>query len=143
MQTIKFKAKGKSESKSKTVVTSRGFSIVIDEPKSVGGTNEAANPVEYVLAALAGCLNVVGHIVATEKGMDLKGIDIEIEGDLELQTYLDTDKESAVYKAIRVKMKPDSTASKEILDAWLIEVEGRCAVSRTLKAPVDVLINLA
>ena len=142
MPIIKFRAKAKSESHSKTIVESRGFKIIIDEPKSVGGSNEAANPVEYVLAALAGCLNVVGHMVAKERGMTLNGLGIEIEGDLEIQKFNNTDKESAVYKEIRVKMIPDMVDTEENMRAWLLEVEGRCAVSRTLKVPVDVLIRL-
>ena len=142
MGTIKFKANGRSENPTKTVVETRGFRIVIDEPKSVGGTNEAATPVEYVLAALAGCLNVVGHIVAKERGIELKGIEIEIEGDLDLQTYKNTDKESAVYKEVRVRMKPDTDTDEETLKDWLEEVEGRCAVSRTIKSPIPVLISL-
>lgn len=59
-----FKVSAKSENSTKTTVKARNFSIVIDEPPILGGKDEGANPVEYVLAALAGCLNVVGHVVA-------------------------------------------------------------------------------
>jgi len=64
MGVLKFSVKAESENPTKTIVEARGFKIIIDEPESLGGTNDGANPVEYVLGALAGCLNVVGHVVA-------------------------------------------------------------------------------
>jgi hypothetical protein len=36
--------------------------------RRLGGSDVGANPVEYVLAALAGCLNVVGHSWRAELG---------------------------------------------------------------------------
>jgi len=46
--------------------------MTIDEPDNLGGTDAGANPVEYLLAALSGYLNVVGHLVAREMGINLK-----------------------------------------------------------------------
>ncbi|WP_370696129.1 OsmC family protein [Brachybacterium muris] len=37
----------------------------------MGGDDAGANPVEFVLAALVGCLNVVIHTVAKEKGVEV------------------------------------------------------------------------
>ena len=51
---MKFRAKAESLSPTKTVVKARGFDIIIDEPTEMGGTNEGANPVEYILASYAG-----------------------------------------------------------------------------------------
>jgi hypothetical protein len=53
MKLMNFKIKAKSESPTKTVVTARGFKMVIDEPKMLGGENLGANPVEYLLMLLA------------------------------------------------------------------------------------------
>ena len=36
-----------------------------------------------LLAALAGCLNVMGHIVAKEMGFTLRCLDIHLDGDLD------------------------------------------------------------
>lgn len=43
----------------RSVANIRGKQIVIDEPASLGGTDQGPNPVELVLAALGGCLNVL------------------------------------------------------------------------------------
>ncbi len=66
MSDLKFRIKAKSENATKTVVQARGFEIIIDEPKALGGNDAGANPVEYILAALSGCLNVVGHMIAKD-----------------------------------------------------------------------------
>ena len=74
MRLVNFKINAKSESPTRTVVTARDFKMVIDEPKNLGGKDTGANPVEFLLGALSGCLNVVGHIVAKEMKFDFKGI---------------------------------------------------------------------
>lgn len=143
MPTLKFGVKAWSENPTKAVVEVRGFKMVIDEPESLGGTNDGANPVEYLLAALAGCLNVVGHIVAKEMGFNLRGIELELEGDLDPAKFSgkDTD-ERAGYKEIRVRIKPDADADEETLKKWLEAIESRCPVSDNIANPTPVKITL-
>src|SRR5690554_7468827 len=38
--------------------------VVIDEPKSLGGTDQGPNPVEYLLAALGGCISILVSMFA-------------------------------------------------------------------------------
>jgi len=66
MKLLTFKVSGHSENNTKTIVNARNFKLVIDEPESLGGNNEGATPVEFLLAALVGCLTVVGNLVAKE-----------------------------------------------------------------------------
>lgn len=49
------------ESPTRTTVETRSFELVVDEPEAQGGTNTGPSPLEYLLAAQAGCLNVTGH----------------------------------------------------------------------------------
>ena len=49
---------GNSESPSKIMMSVRGFSFVIDQPQSHGGTDAGPCPVELVLPGLAGWMNV-------------------------------------------------------------------------------------
>ena len=130
MPNIKFSVNAKSENPTKTVVETRGFRIIVDEPQNLGGTNDGANPVEYVLAALAGCLNVVGHLAAKEMGFELKGMSIDIEGDLDPAKFMGKPVESrAGYSEIRVSIKADADVDQATLDKWMDTVESRCPVS--------------
>ena len=82
MSDIKFRTKAVSLNPTKTKVKARNFEILVDEPQDLGGTNEGANPVEYLLASYAGCLNVMGHLVAKELDFELKGMEIDLAGSL-------------------------------------------------------------
>lgn len=143
MSLLKFSVKAKSENRTKTVVEARNFKLVIDEPELLGGTDEGPNPVEYVLAAFAGCLNVVGHVVAREMGFKLNGIEIDIEGDLDPSRFSGkSTQERAGYKEIRVKLKPDSDADEATLEKWLETIEDRCPVSDNIRNATPVKITL-
>lgn len=143
MSVVKFSTKAQSENPTKTVVKTRGFEMVIDEPGDLGGTNAGPNPVEYILGALSGCLNVVGHLVAKEMGFNLRGIELEVEGDLDPGKFSGKSMENrAGYQEIRVNVKPDTDADEETLEEWLKAIEVRCPVSDNLSNPTPIDISL-
>ena len=143
MPALNFKANAKSENSTKTVVETSCFRMTIDEPESLGGTNDGANPVQYLLAALAGCLNVMGHIVAKEMNINLKCLEIHLDGDLDpAKLFGQSNENRAGYSEIRVTVKPDTDADKATLEKWLETVEERCPVSDNLKNPTPVIIKL-
>lgn len=141
-----FAISAESESETKTVVEARDFEFVIDEPAELGGTNDGPNPVEYLIGAWAGCLNVVAHTVSEERGIDLDGIEIEIEGDLDPRKFLGVaDDVRAGYQEIRVRIDASSDADEETLKAFATEVEERCPVGDNIgnPTPTDVTIEVA
>ena len=56
-----FQASSVCPSSTQTKVTVSDFEILIDEPPSNHGTGKGARPIEYMLASLAGCSNVIIH----------------------------------------------------------------------------------
>ncbi len=143
MPDVTFKVKSKSENPTKTVVKARSFEMVIDEPENLGGTNTGPNPVEYVLGALSGCLSVVGHLVAKEMGFELRGIEFELEGNLDPAKFMGkNEKIRAGYKEIRVKVKPDTDADSDTLGKWVEAVESRCPVSDNIAHATPINITL-
>ena len=145
MADLKFRVKAQSANPTKTIVKARGFEMVIDEPESLGGTNEGANPVEYVLAAFCGCINVMANLVAKELDFELRGLDISVCGTLNPDRLFGTSFEDrAGYKDIEVIIEPDCDASPEVLAKWTEAIEDRCPVSDNLKnrTPVSVKLKL-
>lgn len=140
---LNFSTQGESASATKFVANSRTFSFVVDEPAALGGTDHGANPVEYLLAGLAGCLNVVAHLVAKEQGIELKSLKIIIEGDINPARLLglSTD-ERAGFQSLRVTLVPGSDATPETLLKWLETIEERCPVKDNLanKTPLHITI---
>lgn len=143
MADIKFRVKAHSENPTKTVITARGFKIIVDESKDFGGTDGGANPVEYMLAALAGCLNVVSHMVAKEMGFELRGVEIDLSGDLDpAKLFGENVQTRAGYKQITVRIKPNCDANKETLTEWLNTIEERCPVSDNFQNVTPVKFKL-
>ncbi len=143
MPKLKFSASAKGESATKTIVTTDSFRIVIDEPQSMGGTNEGPNPVQYLLAALAGCLNVLCHLIANELSFTLKSLQIELEGDLDpARLYGKSMETRAGYSEIRVTIKPEADTDASTLERWLKTVESRCPVSDNIANATPVKIQL-
>ncbi|NCC47972.1 MAG: OsmC family peroxiredoxin [Clostridia bacterium] len=143
MPKVTFKAQAHSENPTKTVVRTNGFTVIVDEPKNQGGTNEGPTPVDYVLAALAGCLNVVSHVVAKELDMNLNGVKIDLEGDLNPAKFMGmSDAERAGYQSIRVTLRPDTDADAATKEKWRLAVESRCPVSDNLSHETPVSVQL-
>lgn len=143
MEDLKFRAKAHSESPSKTVVKIRGFELVIDEPKELGGTDQGANPVEYLLAGYAGCLNVLAHVCAKELDFELKGVKIDLVGNLNpARLFGKSFDERAGYKTIKVTMRPDCNADAATLLKWKEEIMNRCPVGDNLKNATEVVLEV-
>lgn len=144
MTDLKFRTRAQSLSATKTVVKARNFEITIDEPADLGGSDAAPNPVEYVLAAFSGCLNVMAHVVANEMDLELRGLKIEMCGVLNpAKLFGQSDAERAGYKNIEIKLIPDCDADEATLAKWLDNVTSRCPVSDNIKniTPVSVVVK--
>ncbi|TAE58597.1 MAG: OsmC family peroxiredoxin [Bacteroidetes bacterium] len=143
MSSLHFSVVGQSVTPTKFVAQARQFEVVIDEPPVLGGQDDAANPVEYILAGYAGCLNVVGHLVAKELGIHLRKLSIRIEGDINPARFLgQPTEERAGYKSLQVHLLPETDEGPELLQKWLQIVEARCPVNDNLRFPTPISITL-
>lgn len=64
------------------------FRMVADEPPVLLGQDTGANPVEYVLHALAACMTTTMAYHAAANGIYIESIESELEGDLDLRGFL-------------------------------------------------------
>lgn len=141
---VKFSISAKSETPSRVAVRARNFTMYVDEPPQLGGEDKGANPVEYLLAALAGCINVVGHLVAKEMNIKLDELSVDIEGTLNPARFQGKSfEERAGYKQISVNIKVKSDASQDLLKKWLESVKDRCPVSDNIENPTPLKFNLS
>ena len=70
--------------------TSREKEWVFDngEPPILLGNNEGANPVEYLLSALSGCMTTTMVLHAAARGIQVESIDSKFEGKIDVQGFL-------------------------------------------------------
>ena len=70
---------------------SRQFSIDIDEPCELGGSNQFANPQEHLIAALNACMTVGYVAQCAVRGIILESLEIETKGEIDLRGFLGID----------------------------------------------------
>src|SRR5262245_33090664 len=69
----------------------KDFTIKVDEPVQLCGTNQYANPQEHLLAALNACMIVGYSACCAQEGIELSELSIETEGDIDLRGFLGLD----------------------------------------------------
>jgi uncharacterized OsmC-like protein len=90
----------------------RRFSIDIDEPCELGGTNRFANPQEHLIAALNACMTVGYVAQCAVRGITLESLEIETHGEIDLRGFLGLDPAvPAGYETLRsvVRIKGNGT----------------------------------
>jgi uncharacterized OsmC-like protein len=96
----------------------RDFVLENDEAAVLLGKDAAANPVEYILHALAGCVTTTTVYYAAANGISIQELETTLEGDLDTRGFLGISKEVATgYQNIRVRMKVKSDATPEKMEA--------------------------
>jgi len=111
---IKVLVIGESESPTKLNLISGKHKLIIDEPKTMGGTDQGPSPIQVLLMSLAGCLNVTGHEIARQSGMRLNGMKIRIEGVMNPCTFIGCSfEERAGFQSITVKIDADFDGASE------------------------------
>src|SRR6201987_4640243 len=121
----------------------RQFSLTIDEPPNLGGTDTGPNPVELVLAALATCQEITYRAYATALGIPLEGVSVKLEGALDLRGFFAVkDGVRAGFNDVRGTVHLQSTASLADLAKLKEVVDAHCPVLDILRAPVPVDLKL-
>jgi uncharacterized OsmC-like protein len=120
------------------------FEFTNGEPPVLLGDNEGANPVEFLLHALAGCVTTTFVLHAMARGIVIRELSTELEGDIDLQGLLGLDETvPAGYRQIRIKMHVKADCPDEALDDLLAYTQGHSPVCNTVCRPVPVVIERA
>lgn len=136
---LNFKVNGKSVGYTKYAGKARNFDLVIDEPQVLGGEDSAANPVEYLLAGYAGCLNVVFNLVAKELDIEIKNMEINVDGNINPEKFLGISaNERAGFKNINVDVKLTTNANQEQEKELIRTVKERCPINDNLSNPTPI-----
>ncbi len=118
--------------------------VFIDQPRPAGGTDAGPTPLEYLMCSLAGCIGSIGRIVAHQKKIALRGMEITVGGDLDVDTLLGKSKQNrAGFGTIAVRVTIDADLTDEQKREFLKEVDERCPVSDNLKLGTRVTTELA
>lgn len=118
------------------------FEFTNGEPPVLLGDNEGANPVEFLLHALAGCVTTTTVLHAAARGIEIESLSTELVGTMDLQGLLALDDSVPVgYEQIRIRMDIKADCSDEELDALLAFAEDHSPVCNTVCRPVPVTVE--
>ncbi len=106
----------------------------------VGGPGSGACSGDLLLGALAACAQITCQMVAAAMEVPVRSVEVEVEGDLDLQGTLGTDRAARVgFEAIRLRFVIDAPeATAEQLEALIEKTERYCVVLQTLVEPPPV-----
>ena len=92
----------------------RRFSIDIDEPFELGGTDRFANPQEHLLAALNACMTVGYVAQCAVRGITLERLEIETDGEIDLRGFLGLDPSVPPgYESLRYTVRIKGSGTRE------------------------------
>ncbi|NMO17072.1 OsmC family protein [Pyxidicoccus fallax] len=131
------------ESMARSTTEAGAFKIFMDEPPELGGRNGAPSPLDFILAAHAGCLNYMTFFIAKELGIPVTSTEISVRGSLDPAKFAGTDRSvRAGYQSLEVTILIKSPANADQIAKLKSEVEARCPVSDNLAHPTPVHITM-
>jgi uncharacterized OsmC-like protein len=118
------------------------FEMDADEPPVLLGSDSGANPVEYVLHALAACLTTSLVYHAAARGIEIESVESRLEGDLDLHGFLGlSDSVRNGYEQVRVAFKVKADVSDEVLDEVVAAASRYSPVFDIVSNPVPVSVE--
>lgn len=127
----------------KTHKRNKSHVFVKDEPEILLGNDNGANPVEYLLAGLAGCITTSLVCHAAVRGIKIDSIESTLEGDIDLHGLLQIDKSvNPGYDGINIKFKIESDASEQTLQELIELAKNVSPVANTVSRPTPINVRL-
>ena len=120
------------------------FVFTNGEPPVLLGDNEGANPVEFLLHSLAGCITTTIVLHAAARGIRIEELSTQLDGDIDLQGLLGLDDSvPPSYEQIRIRINIKADCSDEELDDLLGYAQEHSPVCNTVCRPIPIKLERA
>jgi uncharacterized OsmC-like protein len=119
------------------------FAFEADHPEIFAAADNAATPVEIVLAGLASCLTAGVAAVAQARGVQLRSVKATLEAGMDIRGILGVDEDVRNgFDGIKVTYKIDADASPEDIKAIVAQSQKRSAVYDIITNPTNVSVDV-
>ena len=119
------------------------FSFDADHPEIFAAEDRGVTPVEFLLVGLASCLTAGIAAVAQNRGIQLRSVEADVEGSMDIQGILGMDSDVRNgYDGIKVKFKIDADASRQDIEALVAQSQKRSAVYDAITNPTNVSVEV-
>ena len=119
------------------------FTFDADHPEIFAAEDNAATPVEIVLAGLASCLTAGVAAVAQARQVQLRSVSATLEAGMDIRGILGIDEDVRNgFDGIKVTYKIDADASPEDIKAIVAQSQKRSAVYDIITNPTNVTVEV-
>src|ERR671925_1141571 len=127
----------------RTTIDAGGHTLVSDEPREVGGTDEGATPYDLILAALGACTAITLRMYADRKGWPLEDVTVRLShGRSHAADELQCENRPVRLDEIERTLELSGPLTRD-QRVRLAEIAERCPVHRTLDAGVRITTRLS
>jgi putative redox protein len=120
--------------------------VIIDQPEAGGGKNCGPNPLEYLFFSLAGCIITIGHIIAKQRNLPVRNIQVRVEGDLDTDVLMGKSTDvRAGFTGVSVITTIDADMTYAEKMQFLLDIDARCPISDNIHnlTPVELVVEEA
>jgi uncharacterized OsmC-like protein len=109
-----------------------------------GGEGDLACSGDLLLASLAACQEITLRMVAAAMGIELRNVEVNVEGDLDFRGTMGIDPETPVgFERIRTSVRFDADATPDRLERLAARAERYCVVGATLRDGTALSTDIA
>ena len=117
--------------------------VIIDQSAPAGGTDAGPTPLDIQLMVFGGCVAAIGRIMANQRKLAMRGIEVAVEGAIDTDGLLGKSSDKRVgFSAITARVKIDADMTLEEKEKFLHDIDARCPISENLKNPTAVSVVL-
>ncbi len=114
-----------------TEIVSNQYTLIADEPVSMGGTDQGPAPFSFLLAALGACTSMTLRMYATRKQWQLEDVKVE------LKIIVKSGQKNSIHRLIDLKGSLDAEQRQRLL-----EIANKCPVHQFLTSPTEIVSEL-
>ncbi len=112
--------------------------IKADYPVPAGGSNQAPNPIELLLAAFAACIECAFYEFAVHEGLNINSVSVDLEGTLDLRGLFMIDDVPAGFKDLAYNLNIVSPDDEHKIRDLAERVIAHCPVVDSLVKPTPM-----
>ncbi len=123
---------------------SRQHVSVIDQPPAGGGIDAGPTPLEYLFVSLSSCVITIGHLIARQRHLAVRNIEVTVEGELNSDVFQGKSTEArAGFTTIRVNTKIDADMTQKEKEQFVREIDARCPISDNAHnaTPIEFIVE--
>ena len=121
--------------------TAGKYSFRIDEPVSLGGTEAAPDPYDYLLAALGACTSMTVGFYARRQKIPIENVTVSLRHSrIHAKDCEECETKVGMLDRIDLDVQLTGPITPE-QHAKLMEIAAKCPVHRTLKSEIDIRLR--